>query len=92
MVATVVAMPPQVGARVVASMSPELSEVFGIATFLGCRPTGHGHADVILVRLDSGDARAIVSGLPASQQRALAVVEAEESGSLGGLGWLSPCS
>jgi hypothetical protein len=92
LVAAVAAMPPQVSARVVGSLSPELSEVFGVATFLTLpAPPDTATLGSVLLRLDAGDARAIASGLPAPQQGALAAVEADESGPLGGLGWLSPC-
>jgi hypothetical protein len=92
-VAAVAAMPPQVGARVVASLSPDLSQVFGAATNLTLpAPPDTATLGSILLRLDPGDAKAITSGLPATQQRALAAVEAEEAGQFGGLGWLSPCS
>lgn len=93
LVAAVAALPPQVGARVVGNLSPELSEVFGVATFLTLpAPPDTATLGSVLLRLDSGDARAIVNGLPATRQGALAAVEAGESGPLGGLGWLSPCS
>jgi hypothetical protein len=93
LVAAVGAMPPQVGARVVARLSPELSEVFGVAPLLTpSAPPDTATLGSILLRLDPGDAKAIVSGLPASQQSAVAVVETQETGQFGGLGWLSPCS
>lgn len=92
-VTAVAAMPPKVGAQVVASLSPELSEVFGVATFLTLpAPPDTATLGSVLLRLDSGDAKAIMSGLPATQQDALAAVEVDEAGPLGGLGWLSPCS
>jgi hypothetical protein len=92
-VAEVAAMPPQVGARVVARLSPELSRVFGEAMYLTLpAPPDAATLGSILLRLDPGDAKAITSGLPAPQKAALAAVEAEEAGPFGGLGWLSPCS
>jgi hypothetical protein len=93
LVAAVAAMPPKVGARVVASVSPELYEVFGVAPLLTLpAPPDTATLGSILLRLDPGDAKAITSGLPATQQRALVAVEAQEAGPFGGLGWLSPCS
>jgi hypothetical protein len=92
-VATVAAMPPQVGARVMARLSPELSQVFGAAPLLTMpAPPDTETLGSILLRLDPGDAKAITSGLSATQQSALTAVEAQEAGPFGGLGWLSPCS
>jgi hypothetical protein len=93
LVAAVAAMPPQIGARVEARVSPELSDVFGVAPLLTVPvPPDTATLGSILLRLDSGDAKAIMSGLPATQRRAVAAAEAEETGPFGGLGWLSPCS